>query len=61
MVSKNLGEVVTNQYLGNHVELCLTDVRVVGSQSDMETHASKYGFLISSSKFDNKGMKRSDH
>ena len=45
MVSKNLGDV------------CVTDIWVAGSQSDMETHACKYGSLISCLSIINRALK----
>ena len=46
-VSENLGDVVTKEYLGKCVKMCVTDIQVAGSQNDMETHACKYGSSIS--------------
>ena len=47
MISKNLGDMVTNEHLGNCVKTCVTNILVAGNQSNMETHSCKYGSLIS--------------
>ena len=54
---ENLGDVVTNQHLDNCVKVCLTDIQVAGSQSNMETHACKYGSSISFLFMRNKALK----
>ena len=46
---KNLGDVVANKHLDKRPRMCLTDIRVTKSQSDMETQACKYHFLNFSS------------
>ena len=48
-VSKNLGDVVPNEHLGKCVKVCLTNIHVTKSQSNMETQDCKYGFLNFSS------------
>ena len=47
VVSKDLGDMIANQHLDNHVKMYLTSIWVAGSQSNMETHACKYGSSIS--------------
>ena len=47
MVSKILGDMVTNEHLGKCVKMCVTDIWVAGNQSNMETHSCKYGSSIS--------------
>ena len=47
MVTQNLGDAVINQYEDNCVKMCLTDIWVTESQSDMETHQGKYCSSIS--------------
>ena len=41
---KNWGDAVANEHLGKCVKVCLTDIWVTKSQSNMETQACKYGF-----------------
>ena len=48
-VSRNLGDVVANEHLSKCVKVCLTDILVTKSQSNMETWDCKYGFLNFSS------------
>ena len=40
-VTQNLGDMVINQCLDNCVKVCLTDILVTKSQSDMETRQCK--------------------
>ena len=47
VVSKNLDDAVTNEHLGKCVKVCLTNIQVTKSQSNMETWACKYGILNS--------------
>ena len=47
MISKDLGDTVTNECLGKCVKMCVTYIWVAANQSDMETHSCKYGSSIS--------------
>ena len=48
---------VTNECLGKCVKMCVTDIQVAGSQSDIETHACKCGSSISCLFIRNRALK----